>query len=101
MASAPARQLDIFGWFVCDDKVCGWAVEAKNRPSSAFNKTEAEKCLSALESLKIERQLHSLQGWVISTEGFTKEAENTLQDAGVLYSDINQLQELLKLFNVI
>ena len=101
MASAPARQLDIFGWFTDDDKVCGWAVEAKNRPSSAFNKSEAEKFLSALEALKVERQLHSLQGWVVSTEGFTKEAGNILQDAGVLYSDINQLQELLRLFNVV
>jgi len=101
MASAPARQLDIFGWFAYDDKVCGWAVEAKNRPSSAFNKAEAEKFLSALEALKVERQLHSLQGWVVSTEGFTKEAGNILQDAGVLYSDINQLQELLRLFNVV
>ena len=100
MIASRGYQIDVFGLAVEEGEEIGWAVEVRHREDQRFGIEDVRKFLGALESLRKERGLDRICGWVFSRAGFTDEAEVALRQEGVMVSEMEGLRGLLREFNV-
>ena len=92
-------QIDVFGRVVEEGETVGWAVEVRKREEK-FGTPDVEKFRQALESVRQEKGLDRVVGWVFSAGGFTSDAARELKAVRLLYSTTDELRDLLDEFHL-
>ncbi len=69
-------------------------MEVKNRDTKKFSLEEAVTFLEKFNIIKEKENLEPVMGFIFSRKGFTKEAENYLQQEGIAASSDEQWLEV-------
>jgi len=68
--------------------------EVKNRETKKFSKDEAAAFQVKFDKIKEKEKLAPVVGFIFSRKGFTREAENCLQEKGIAFTDDEQWLEV-------